>query len=188
MSILHKLLFILPFWVLASCTSLPNKNKGESIPKIKKVKDNHKQNTSSKITTPPKKIYTVKEILDRLEGSYIFTDNSSASFLKLDFVVKNNQLNYRLKTNTRNSAGLAKLSIDENGQIFILFPIEFDGYEGDLTSEDDKKYKSEKKQEISMLFDPEFYSIGFQNYGNAMNSYTVFNELSNEKFIELSKR
>lgn len=102
--------------------------------------------------------------------------------------MKNNQLNYRLKTNTRNSNGLAKLSTDENGQIFILLPIEYDGYEGDLTSENRTRYKSEKPQEISILFDPEFYTIGFQNYGNAMNSYTIFDELGNEKFIQLYKK
>ena len=102
--------------------------------------------------------------------------------------MKNNQLNYRLKTNKRNSNGLAKLSTDENGQIFILLPIEYDGYEGDLTSENRTRYKSEKPQEISILFDPEFYSIGFQNYGNAMNSYTIFDELGNEKFIQLYKK
>lgn len=65
---------------------------------------------------------------------------------------------------------------------------DYDGYEGDLTSENRTRYKSEKPQGISMLFDPEFYSIGFQNYGNAMNSYTIFDELGNEKFIQLYKK
>ena len=188
MSLFHKLLFILPFGMFVSCTSLPNKNKEKSSSKIKTVKVDHKRETSSKITSQTQKKITEKEILDRLEGSYLFTDNSSASFLTLNFVVKNNQLNYRLKTNTRNSNGLAKLSTDENGQIFILLPIEYDGYEGDLTSENRTRYKSEKPQEISILFDPEFYTIGFQNYGNAKNSYTIFDELGNEKFIQLYKK
>lgn len=67
MSLFHKLLFILPFGMFVSCTSLPNKNKEKSSSKIKTVKVDHKRETSSKITSQTQKKFTEKEILDRLE-------------------------------------------------------------------------------------------------------------------------
>ena len=178
----------LPFGILTSCSSSTDHRMEQTNSTIKTNKDNVKLDTLSKMTASSKKTYTEKEILDRIEGRYVYQEILTNSILELNLVVKKNQLNYQIKTTKRNCTGLAKLSIDEDGQIFIFIPIEYDEYEGDLTSEDDKKSISEKPKEICMSFDPELNAFVFQNYGNTMNYYVILNEFGDDKYIELRKR
>ena len=185
---IHNLLYFLPFWFLASCMSSPADKKEQMIPNTNTSKDRTMRDTISKITVPSKKTMTEKEILGRIEGRYFYKEIRTNSTLELSLFVKKNQLSYQLKTNKRNSTGLAKLTIEDDGYIYIILPIEYDSYEGDITSENDKSDKSDKPQEITMRFDPEYHTIDFQNYGNAMNYFVVLDEFGDDKYIQLSKR
>lgn len=188
---IHKLLFFLPFCILTSCTSSPTNKKEQTIPKSNTTKDRTKRDTISIITAPSKKTFTEKEILGWIEGSYLYKEIRTNSTLELIFFVKKNQLNYRLKTNKRNSTGLAKINVEESGNIYIIFPIEYASYEGDITSENDKSDKSDKSdkpKEMTIRFDPEYHTIDFQNYGNAMNYFVILDEFGDDKYIQLSKK
>lgn len=188
MRLFYKLMVILPFGILTSCSSSTDHRMEQTNSTIKTHKDHLMLDTLSKITATSKKTYTEKEILDRIVGRYVYQEIRTNSILELNLVVKKNQLKYQIKTTKRNCTGLAKLSMEEDGQIFIFFPIEYDEYEGDLTSGNDKKSISEKPKEICMSFNPKLCIIGFQNYGNAMNYYVILNEFGDDKYIELRKR
>lgn len=132
------------------------------------------------------KKYTEKEILDLLIGNYIPDEGCCSCTFELRFEKKNKKLKYRIKTNKRKINGIAKITIDENGYVFILFPIEWDDYQGDMTLDTYEPYTGIKPQEVDMYFDPELKNIAFQNYGNAMNNYIIFDECDT-KGISLNK-
>lgn len=178
---------------LIGCTATTDRNKEHVVRNIPHAKDSSNSQPKSVPAVPPKTVNTSREIYEQIIGSYVYMDDQSEALLKLDLRMKNGEISYRLKTNERTHTGFAKISQDAEGQVVILFPIAWDQYEGDLTS-DNQLESSEggendnvKPQEISMSFDPEFKNLTFQNYGNAMNSYTVFEEFSNKKYICLNK-
>ena len=58
----------------------------------------------------------------------------------------------------------------------IIFPIELDDFQGDMTQDTYEPDKEKKPQEVYMFFFTESKTLDFQNYGNAMNNYIIFDE------------
>lgn len=128
-----------------------------------------------------------KYILNLLIGDYVKDEGCNCEF-KLSFKAKNEKLNFHIKTNKRNISGVAEIVIDENEYVYIIFPIEWDDYQGDMTLDTYEPNKEEKPKKVDMLFDPERKTIRTQNYGNAMNNYTIFDECRDDKEIALIKK
>lgn len=179
------------FGLFANCSSsVDNKEKQEGNDvQTKTENDNIKTYSSndndSTIAKKAIKKYTEKEILNLLEGKYTYIDGCCNCKFELEFKLKKEKLNYHLKTVKRNINGTAKISLDKDGRVYIIFPIEWDDYQGDMTLDTYEQYTGEKPQSVSMGFDPELKTIMFQNYGNAMNNYIIFDECGNDKGISL---
>jgi hypothetical protein len=185
---LHNIiLVILSLGLFTSCSSSTKTKKEQVVSKIhpKIDSENNDFDSANNDSEPDKMNYTNKEILDLIEGKYEYIESYSKSKLELDLKLINEKLNYHLKTQTRNINGFAEVSINKYGSVFIFFPIEFDLFEGDLTV-DGSGYKGEKPKQVSMSFDPKYKTIMFQNYGNAMNSYTIFDEFE-DKLIQINR-
>ena len=141
----------------------------------------------SAISTKSIEKFTVKEIRNFIVGNYTNDEEGSHCKFKLTLCVKNEKLKYYIETEKRKISGIAKMSIEENGSIFIIFPIEWDDYQGDMTQDNYEKYTGEKPQQFDMSFDSEEKTLYFQNYGNAMNNYIIFDECD-EKGISLKMK
>ena len=151
--------------------------------------DTIQNNNDNDSTTSNKSIekYTVKEIRNFIVGNYTNDEEGSHCKFKLALTVKNEKLKYFIETEKRKISGIAKMSIEKNGFIFIIFPIEWDDYQGDMTQDNYEKYTGEKPQQFDMSFDIEEKTLYFQNYGNAMNNYIIFDECD-EKGISLKMK
>ncbi|CAM4125768.1 hypothetical protein [Flavobacterium weaverense] len=141
----------------------------------------------SAISTKSIEKFTVKELRNFIVGNYTNDEEGSHCKFKLTLCVKNEKLKYYIETEKRKISGIAKMSIEENGFIFIIFPIEWDDYQGDMTQNNYEKYTVEKPQQFDMSFDIEEKTLYFQNYGNAMNNYIIFDECD-EKGISLKMK
>lgn len=162
--------------------NLPNFETKRNTIQIKKIHDN-----DSTIANKTIKKYTEKEILNLIVGKYINAEGDFHCKFELTFSKKNKKLKYYIETDKRKISGIAKISIEKNGFIYIIFPIEWDDYQGDMTQDTYEKYTGEKPQQVDMSFDIEEKTLYFQNYGNAMNNYIIFDECD-EKGINLKMK
>lgn len=185
------LLFILTFGLFANCSSSVDKKEVQEVNDIQtktendSIKTYNNNDNGSTITKKAIKKYKEKEILNLLGGKYVYDEGCCYCKFELEFKLKNEKLNYHIKTEKRKINGIAKISIHEDGRVYIIFPIEWDDYQGDMTLDTYEQYTGEKPQNVSMRFDPELKTIMFQNYGNAMNNYIIFDECGNDKAITL---
>lgn len=126
-----------------------------------------------------------KALLFDIEGNYSFKDKSSACRLDLKLYYINEQLKYKIKTNTREISDNAKIVLNEkkDGYNITFEKIEWSENTG---ATDPEGKKSDKKlplpQEIEgVLLKDE---ITIQNIGNAMNDYVKLGECD-AKYIRL---
>lgn len=199
---------ILPFSVLTSiclallvsCENNFSKNESVSTGRMsKKVNINihtetdkksiKSQSTNNVTTIANKSIrkYTEKEILNLIIGNYTPDEGCCNCKFELSFEEKSEKLKYYIRTNERKISGIAKIKIDENGFVYVLFPIEWDDYQGDMTLDTYEPYTGIKPQVTDTNFDPKLKNLDFQNYGNAMNNYIIFSECDNKRIL-LSKK
>ncbi|MFB9077986.1 hypothetical protein ACFFLS_04870 [Flavobacterium procerum] len=187
----NTLFFISFFGLFVNCSSSTEKKTEQKVSTIQTETDKNSktpQSTNGSTAVDDNKIikrYTEKEILNLIVGNYINDDEGTFHCkFNLRFNNRDGKLKYHIKTEKRKISGIAKIKIVEDGFIYIIFPIEWDDYQGDMTQDTYEKYTGEKPQEVGMLFDVESKTLNFQNFGNAMNNYIIFDECD-EKGINL---
>jgi len=161
-------IIIFCFFICASCQKRETQKENNASKQVVKSEENNNENA-----------------INLILGNYIPDEGCCNCIFNIKFTRENNKLVYHLKTIKREIIGIAEISITENKYIYITIPIEWDDYQGDVTLESYELYKGKKPMGIDMSFDPEFKTITFQNYGDAMNNYIKFSECDNDKGIML---
>ena len=131
-----------------------------------------------------KTLSKTNEIKKLLVGDYKYSEGCCHCSFQLTFKMENNTLLFHLKTNKRNIKGNAKIQFEKQ-YAYVVLPIRWDDYQGDMTLDTYKPYKGEKPFGVEMFFNPKLRTLSFQNYGNAMNNYIIFDECNNDKGIQL---
>lgn len=158
------------------------------MPKREEIEQNVNQNQKidSAIVKTPKKelennpknnIEKNEKLLFDIEGEYSFKANVTDCKINLTLYYTNNQLKYKLKTNTREIFDNASLELNEtkDGYYIILENIEWSEYLGALDEEGNPIEENlSLPQEISGELNKN--EIIIQNYGNAMNYYMKLGE------------
>jgi len=158
------------------------------MPKREEIEQNVNQNQkidSAIVKTPKKELENNpknnseknEKLLFDIEGEYSFKANFTDCKINLTLYYTNNQLKYRLKTNTREISNNASLELNEtkDGYYIILENIEWSEYLGALDDEGNPIEENlSLPQEISGELNKN--EIIIQNYGNAMNYYMKLGE------------
>ena len=126
-----------------------------------------------------------KALLFDIEGNYSFKDESSACRLDLKLYYINEQLKYKIKTNTREISNNPKIVLKEkkDGYNITFEKIEWSENTGATDREgkkSDKKLPLPQEIEGVLLKD----EITIQNIGNSMNDYVKLGECD-AKYIRL---
>lgn len=149
----------------------------------------NKQSDSAIVKTQEKEsennIEKNEKLLFDIEGEYSFKDELTGCKLNLTLYYNNNQLKYKLKTNTRELSGNAILELNERKEgYYITFEnIEWSEYLGAIDPEGESPDENlALPQEISGSLNKN--EIIIENYGNAMNYYVKLGECD-VKYIHL---
>lgn len=136
-------------------------------------------------THPENNIGKNGKLLFDIEGEYSFKDELTGCKINLTLFYTNNQLKYKLKTNTRELTDNATLLLNEekNGYYITFENIEYSEYLGAL---DEEGNTSEANLALPQDVEGVLYKneITIQNGGNAMNYYVKLGECD-VKYIHL---
>jgi len=115
--------------------------------------------------------------------------NDSTDFETCTFSIilkqKTTGYSYRLITDKRDVKGDAIFQKTDEGAILTLKGITWDAYEGDISNEEAPNEELKLPEDVGIMVKND--TLNIQNYGNAMNSYTIFGECG-KKFIILAKQ
>mgnify|MGYP003585327353 CR=1 FL=1 len=128
-------------------------------------------------THPENNIEKSRKLLFDIEGEYFFKAETTGCKMNLTLYYANNQLKYKLKTNTREISDNATLQLNErkDGYYITFENIEWSEYLGALDEEGNPIEENlSLPQEISGELNEN--EIIIQNYGNAMNYYMKLGE------------
>lgn len=176
-------LFVL---LLNSCTS---KSSGTGT----QITDTTIATDSPKTVTKPvnkNDASTLPNIVGNYKAVPLDGEDTGACNLVLSITRQNNQYLYRFTIQDSIVTGKVTLSKSEDLQqaqlLLTLEGIKWASYEGDISNEDEHPAEDlEIPVGITMGFLNK--ELTFQNYGNAMNSYTVLNGCD-QKFVRLIKQ
>lgn len=177
----HILLIVFTFGFLG-CASLSAEKPSKDVVVEKQLKSELQSRSDTIIDQDIIEKYTADEILKMIVGTYVADECK----FELKFYKQNKKVHYSIQTEKRKIKGVAKISMDENGYIAVIFPIQWDDYQGDMTQETYEPNREEKPQEVYMTFYTESKTLDFQNYGNAMNNYIIFDECD-VKYVTLKR-
>ncbi|MDV6169998.1 hypothetical protein R1T16_16285 [Flavobacterium sp. DG1-102-2] len=122
---------------------------------------------------------------DEYAGTYKTVNDSTETYncnLSLNIAKSAYGYSYHLVTDKRNAKGSAGIKKHSDGTYIILNNLPWDEYEGDVNNEEAGQEQKEVPSAVTALISGD--SITIQNYGNAMNSYTVLSECG-RKYIVL---
>jgi len=125
---------------------------------------------------------------DDYAGTYKIVNDSTETYncnLSLNITKSTDGYIYRLITDKRNVKSSAVIKKHSDGTYITLNNLPWDEYEGDVTNEEAEQREKEVPLAVTALISSD--SITIQNYGNAMNSYTVLSECG-RKYIVLVKQ
>lgn len=125
---------------------------------------------------------------DDYAGTYKIVNDSTETYncdLSLNITKSTDGYIYCLITDKRNVKSSAVIKKQSDGIYITLNNLPWDEYEGDVTNEKAEQQEKEVPLAVTALINGD--SITIQNYGNAMNSYTVLSECG-RKYIVLVKQ
>lgn len=118
-------------------------------------------------------------------GTYIYEDNVAQCKIELTLFYKNQQLHYKMQTNTRTFTSTAVTSKEQDRYYITFHNIKWSENLGYIDPDGNTPIKNlPLPTEIMASFRND--EITFQNYGNAENHYMILKECDT-KFIHLEK-
>lgn len=175
--ILLSLLFFISCSETKKANTIQNQTTDKSI-----ATNNHQVDSTTIIQSKIAKPATFFEIV----GNYILDSNDADCKFNLTLYYKNDQLRYKLTTNTRKLANKAEIKLNENkdGYYITFKNIEWSENEGTLNNDNEDKEIALPSTVQGVLYKNE---ITIQNSGNAMNYYVKIGECD-LKYIHLIKQ
>jgi hypothetical protein len=185
---MKALFFFIVTVIAASCTIKPSTS-------VQAIKQQNSQ--PAKAPSSPSSVEGVSktDTVPAIEGTYkaIVTEGDESEPCQLTIVIrkKDGKYHYTLTLPGKVRKGGVTISKSDDLKQFTCMltfeGIQWASYEGDISNEDEKHPAKELELPVGITMGFMNNELTFQNYGNAMNSYTVIQECG-QKFVYLAKQ